>query len=143
MLGFRLFFLKDTRGVQQDVGIGNAQVRDYGGIVMIPAVAFRRDIYDKVDVETWPSGYDGFCVFGDFAVKRFGGVPVPQYCRFVLAQGHALSAAYAFSVIDDGGSMFSGMVGLFRLFYMYGIMCAMLYAYPAAPAVAGFYDRLG
>jgi hypothetical protein len=111
-----------------------AEVGDYRRVVVIPAVTFGGDVHDEVDVEVRFAVDYGFGVFRYFAVKAFGGIAFSHHCTFVLAEGYALSAAYAFVVVDGCFTVASDV---------YGVVCAVFFAYPASGALVAVYEWLG
>ena len=78
----------------------HAQVGDDRGVVVVPAVALRRDVHDEADVEVRLVFQDSLGIFGDLVVQVLGGVPLAQDGALELAKRHALAAADAFRVVD-------------------------------------------
>ena len=81
-------------------GCEDAYAGDYRSVVVVPAVAFRRDVHYEADVEVRLVFYDSLRVFRDFVVQAFRGVPAGEHRAVELAERHALSASHAFAVVD-------------------------------------------
>ena len=117
-------------------GVGggeDSEVGHHGGVIVVPAVAFRADVHDEADVEVGLPFEDGFGVFGDLAVEALRGVPVGEYGGVVLAEGYALAASHAFGVVDHC---------LALLVEVYGVVGAVAHADAAAHAVVAVDLRL-
>lgn len=73
-----------------------------GSIVVIPAVALGRYIYDEAHVEVGLVLEYTYGIFGYLIVEAFGGIVGTWYSGIVLAHGYTLSTAYATAVVDNG-----------------------------------------
>ncbi len=115
--------LVESYGVErgQDTQVGHD-----GGIVVIPAVALGRHVHDETDVEVGFIFQDGLCIFGNLVIEPFRGIAFAHDGCIVLAQGYALSATYAFVVVDYGL-----VVGI----EVYSVVGTVFHAYVAALAV--------
>ena len=122
--------LVESYGVErgQDTQVGHD-----GGIVVVPAIALGRYVHDEADVEVGFILQDGLGILGNLVVEPFRGIAFAHDGRIVLAQGYALSATYAFVVVDYGL-----VVGI----EVYGIVGTVFHAYVAAFAVVNIDARL-
>lgn len=111
----------------------DTQVWYDGCVIVVPAVALGRDVYDEADVEIWLAFQDRFRVFVNLVVQVLGGVPIGHDSGLMLAKRYALAATYALGVVYLG----------LAIVQMDGIVCAMLHADVTANAVVGVDFGLG
>lgn len=77
----------------------HTEVRDNGGIIMVPAVTFRRNVHDEADVEVRFVFHYGKGIFRNLIVQTFRCIPVADYRCVMLAQSHTLPAAHTFYIV--------------------------------------------
>ena len=103
----------------------NAEVRDDGRIIVVPAVAVRRNVHDETDMERRLSVDHCICIFRNLAVEDFGCVVILHDGSGLLTYGNALAAAHALVIIYDSLPVND----------LHGIMTAIFLTDPAADAV--------
>ena len=63
----------------------HAEVGNDGGIIMVPAISFRRYVHNETDVEVRLVFQYGNGIFRYFVVQTFGRIPVAYYGSVMLA----------------------------------------------------------
>ena len=77
-------------------GSCDSEVRNNGRVIVVPAVALRRDIHDEIDVEIRLVKNDGLGIFCNLVVEFLCRAAASNYGTIMLADSYALTAANAF-----------------------------------------------